>query len=570
MVQCETAAQEEAAMDERPTAQKRKWARAALAGVMLLVGGGIFGVRAWLGIGWGAEPVARGNGSAAIGLAFNAEDNLSYVAWAQQARAGAWHFSVLDTTAPHRALMVNPYFLAVGTAARALGVQPLLIMNLLAGAAAVLTIWLIWRAGGAMGLRPRGAVAAAGLAALGSGLGWYSILLRLWLGVKAPLGADFCGIYGFYDLFPATAAMMYPYQTVGFCLVAALLWCVAKAERSLAAGLRARGWLVATGVVGAALASMRPYEPAAFLVCYAGAAAISCFPIRNPQSAIRNHCIPILATLTVAMGPFLLYALWVARQPVWSHFAAAAPMLPFSRRYWLVGFGLFWPLAAAGALFARGRRGVNLTLATVWAAFLAVILLGLNLGQSKLAAGGFLALSLLAGHAWDEIMARVGKLKGVRRAVWGAVAVAALPAMCGTLAVVVPFLRQVTPAASGELIAMARTIRERVPRATPAVLAAWEDGVFLPGLAGLRVYAGHPALTPELEVKRQELAAAGLEPGAKTASRAEMERLLAREEFDYVLARREAPAAAWLRENPRVRVVKDGGKFVLFEKGAAR
>lgn len=269
------------------------------------------------------------------------------------------------------------------------------------------------------------------------------------------------------------------------------------------------------------------------------------------------------------MLPFLLYALWLTRQPVWDYFAQASLAKPCGRGYWLVGFGMFWPLAAAGWSFARRAAGIRLELAEVWAGLLFVMLVGLDTAQTKLAAGGFLALSLLAGHAWDQLLVRIGGLRGMRRAFWTVLAGAGLLAMGATLFIVFPFLAQDPPAVSGDLIAMARVIRKNSPRPIPAVLTSAEYGWMLPGLAGCRVYAGHAALTPGRGEKLAELAEAGLERGQEapriSPTPAALERLLEKGPFDFVLAPRDCPAAAWLRANPSLRVVKEVQTLTLFK-----
>lgn len=559
-----------------PAATTPRLACTLLALLTLVLVAYLIGARAWLGCGWGGAPVPRPDGSVAYGVAFNANDNLSYTAWAQQASLGRLAFQVLYTTEPHRALMVNPFFLAVGGAARLAGVHPLLVLNLCGLLAAPLTVIFLFLAARALGLTPRAALLAAWLTAFGGGLSWLTFLLRARLGLNAPLGADFCGVLGYYDLFSSTAFLVYPYQAVGFALLAAALWAVAAAERSAAQGRPSLKNLAPVVLAAAALAATRPYEPVALLLCY-GIYAMLGQLRRAPETPARWS---ILAALALGAGPFLAYAAWVALQPVWSQFAQASLSLGGERAYWLVGFGLFWPLALIAAWLAHRADApspaapaaqARLGLPLIWAALLAFLLLALNANQTKIAAGGFLALALLAGHAWDRIFARIGRLAPPRRVFYTILAILALLSMSGSLFKSIPYFRKNAPTAPAELIQAARAIRAASGDRIPTVLANWSDGALLPGLCGARVYAGHRAFTLQSATKMQELSIAGLQPppaqGAWRVSPtpAALDRLLAQTPaFDFVLVRADAPAAPLLPGRPGLRLLFAGRQVMLF------
>lgn len=539
----------------------------------LLLLAALVAARAWLACGWGGGPVPRPDGSVAYGVAFNANDNLSYAAWAQQASLGRLTFQVLYDTEPHRALMLNPFFLAVGAAARLAGVHPLLVLNLCGLLAAPLAVIVLFFAARALGLAPRGALLAAWLAAFGSGLSWLTFLLRSRLGLPAPLGADFCGVLGYYDLFPSTAFLAYPYHAVGFALLAAALWAVASAERALTQGRLSIKRLAPVVLAAAALAATRPYEPVALMLCYFAYSALGQFR-RAPEARARWS---ILAALALGAGPFLAYSAWVALQPVWSQFARASLTLGGERAYWLVGFGLFWPLALVAAWIAYHSQAshspnpARLGLPLIWAALLAFLLLALNSSQTKLAAGGFLSLALLAGHACDRLFARIARLPPPRRTFYTILSLMALLSMSGSLFKSIPYFRRVVPSAPAELIQAARAIRAASGDRIPTVLASWNDGKLLPGLAGVRVYAGHEAFTLQSAEKIQTLIIAGLQPDPNTrawrpdANPVALNQLLAQSPtFDFILTRADAPAAPLLLSRPGLRLIFPGRQLLLF------
>jgi hypothetical protein len=221
---------------------------AALAATLLLF-------RSGSGAGWGGGPRAI-SARAGFGLLHDAEDNLSDVSWAEQARKGAWRFSDLYTTEPHEAALVNPYFELVGLASRATGLAPLLLLNLCGFAAALVAVALVHRAAVLAGLLPQSAAWAAFLTAFGGGLSWIAVLAG---GGIATEGADL----RYTDLVPASAFQVFPYQAVGIALSALLLVAVLAAERDAEVGPVGPRRLLGVAAAALALSATRPYEPIA-------------------------------------------------------------------------------------------------------------------------------------------------------------------------------------------------------------------------------------------------------------------------------------------------------------------
>ncbi|MDP6706233.1 MAG: hypothetical protein QF893_07820 [Alphaproteobacteria bacterium] len=295
----------------------------------------LVGIRLHLGIGWGNIEQANGRELVGVGLAHGVLDNLSYTAWAQQAKHGHFVFENLFTTEPHRPLMVNLLFWLVGRGADLLAASPLFVMVALSLPAAALTIVCVWLVCRRIGLHQRAALLATVFVAYGSGLSVPLLALlphRPWY-----RGAD----SSFLDAIPATVFPFYPYHTISLALAAALLFAIVVAESSPSGRpTKAHLWLVF--VAGATAVWSHPYEPTALLVVY-GVLVLSTLGSERRAELLRLR-IPILLSLSAAVLPAALYYFWITTEPVWSAFAVETWQIHGTRLNWLVGFGLFWPL----------------------------------------------------------------------------------------------------------------------------------------------------------------------------------------------------------------------------------
>lgn len=578
-----------------PTGGPRRDVLWLLLGVALLAGWLLL-AHGRLGVGWGAAPVHRAGRNEAYGIAFNEKDNLSYAAWAQQAARGGYPFFSLYSTEAHAPLLLNPYFYLAGRAAALLGVHPIAVMNLSGFLAALLTVVLVFLACRALSMTRRAAFFAILLLALGSGLDGACDVINLLFHTALPTGPNL-GPHGFYDLLPAMAFQAYPYHTVGFMLLAALLACVLWAERRLDEGRRAGVLLALTALAALALSATRPYEPIAFGFCYAAYAAwgrlnrkfkpyCSNTAFRMPRAsslqpaAASFFSLPprlfLLLLILLAMAPFVLYSAWMARQPVWSSFAALSLDMRQGRLGWLTLFGLFWPASALGLWLRPAARPARLALPGIWAAFLLILFVVFDSPWAKLASGGFLALAILAGQACDQLLDRIQRLPwvGVKVAALLFAALLLLSTACGTLIIFYDSASWAVPTADSEMLTLARLAAQRTPGRPPLILTDCWTGSLLPGLTGARVYAGHWSLTVRYPEKLRELSAAGLEwtPLARSVvgpqppanpGRA-LDDLLARAPFDFVLLPRVCPAFPVLRAHPRLRPLRAGADWTLF------
>jgi len=522
------------------------------------------GVRIGYGIGWGALDRAQGGTEIPLGIAHGIEDNLSYVTWAQQARDGLIPFSVLQTTEPHSAVFIMPVFVALGGIAALIGVHPLLVMNVASLGAGALALYFVFRIGLAMGLGGRAAFLGMLFTAYGSGLS--AVALLLFGRVAWAQGADAT----FLDLMPSAVLLFFPYQCLALATATALVAALIRAEARLLGNASPWPPLLAVFALALLAIAVRPYAPTALIVVYAGLVALSWLCRAAP--ARRRARLRLLLALSAGIGPLALYYHWVSGQPVWADFAAASLDLPHTRLGWLIGFGLFWPFAAAGAAIALGERRRGCDSVVLWAGCVLLVLVVANVGQSKLVEGGFIALALLAALAVDRALTGLTTLPAQwRRAGLGALGLCALAAVLST---VVLFSRGRGPdyhPLDREVLTAAGEIRKVQPEGIPKVLTEFAAGMLLPPLASLRVYVGHWSLTVDPVRKLKQLVAAGFEPGSPTGDdiadrRQAYSQIWAEAEFDWVLAHRDRPVTPLLESDARLHAVYRGERWLLFRR----
>lgn len=528
---------------------------------LILFVAALIGVRLSYGISWGGLDCTEAVEQIPLGIGHGVLDNLSYVAWAQQAKDGIVPFTVLQTTEPHPAVFVLPVFLLIGKLAGFFGVHPLLLMNWAALSLAALTVFLVYLSAREIGLPARAGVLAMILTAFGSGL---SVLLRLLFPEAAwATGAD----VSYLDIFPSAVFPFFPYQTIGLASAAALLYALLRAEARLMRGGRSGPHLLTIFILALVAIAVRPYVPLSLLAIYAGLVALTWLCRGEPP--LRRARLLLLLALLVGIGPLALYYHWVATQPVWAEFAAASLTLSHTRLAWLIGFGVYWPLAAVGATFAlkQGRRRADLV--SLWAGYVFVLLLVVNSEESKFAEGGLIALALLSALAAERILeAGERRGRGARVLAWQTLLLLLLVASLGTIS-----LYGRGPSADyftvdREIVLAAQQVRESNAGRVPTVLTEARAGALLPALASLRVYVGHWSLTLDLKEKRAQLRAAGFEPDSPTDDlarrRTAFESLLRAAHFDYVLVRKDRPALPLIAAHDGFAPAYRGKRWLLF------
>lgn len=454
------------------------------------------------GWGWGRT---NPSGSTGVGWLANRSDSFFYDSWLQQAANGHALFSVLYTTTPHPAAYFNPALLAAGLLARVAGGRAEGWFILMGIAAALVLTWAVHRIARTLGFGERAANWAALFAAFGSGWSW---LLKLWNHFAGPpplLAADL----KFMDLIPSSSALIYPLHTIGQALVALALLLLVRQEQDLAeqAPVRGRAALI---VVLALLAATRPYEPLALVLAtltYVGALSFLARSWRPLRARLA-----LLACGAVAIGPFLGWAAWLSRQPVWSNFARLALNQGHPPWFWICGFGGLGVLGLAGGIVVlRTNRGPAL-LPALWATAGIVLCTSAEHG-AKLLSGVGIPLCICAGLAMGGIQDWIGsRLRSGRGSLLVAGLLATLLAGPLTLLVIAREAILYPPLVDTDTVRLAEVLRKATGGARDLVLCDPQVGKVLPGLAGVRVYAGHWALTDEYTAKVGQLKAAGF-PG---------------------------------------------------------
>lgn len=449
----------------------------------------IISYRAAHGISLGPNPA-----SDRIGFVFNASDNLSYASWAQQARAGQIFFSDLYTTTEHRRLLFNPYFLIVGIIAHHLSCHVIAVMNVLGLIAAFGTIVAGYVAARSIGLPQLAARLGCIFLAAGSGLSGAAIHIQHACNVAiSAIGSDL----GYFDSIATSTFFLYPYHSVSLFLVAIALLAIAHAFRR-ATFVR----LMLVALAAAVVSAVHPYE----IILLLGGAAVA---IAVSRSGDRRNAVLILLAASIGALPAFAYSAYVATQPVWDDFSHASLNLPRGRFYWTIGYGAPMALAMYASIrLVRGRVDNSekvlrspavILVAWIWA--LAILLIGVNISQTRICNGGPIAVCILAGFGLSDLWARgrPGKI----------VAVIAMIASISNQPYLLRHAYSDWPMTyPHELDALLSPISQS-PGAS-SVLCDAELANQIPGLYGLRVYVGHVALTPFAEQKQARVAAAGM------------------------------------------------------------
>ncbi|MBI3184602.1 MAG: hypothetical protein HYZ28_20900 [Myxococcales bacterium] len=122
----------------------------------------------------------------------------------------------------------------------------------------------------------------------------------------------------------------------------------------------------------------------------------------------------------------------------------------------------------------------------------------------------------------------------------------------------------------GEILAAAGTISQAAPRRAVTVLTDTYTGELLPGVAGVRVFAGHVALTNDLERKHRQLLMAGLVPDAEIGDSKEemfrpaLEELVRAVGPSFILLHRSAPALHLVAQRQGCVPLYVGQRWVAF------
>jgi hypothetical protein len=523
-----------------------------------------------LTFGWGPPRVEPGGPEQVrFGVGFNVADSLFYDSLAQQARSGLGRFSNLYTVTEHPRLLVSPLFLMVGWLSRMLSTSPIAVLNVASLFAAVVFILCVAESCRLLGFGRRTAFVVLCLGLGGGGISWFRFLLnRAGLSGILRMGdVEGPDLY-FLDLYPASAFTVYPFHSISLAMLALLTLLVIRFDDPG----RRFGWpqWIAIGATAMLLATIRPYEPLAVLMCSGVAAALSM--ATDLPAAIKSRRRAISLCLAVGVIPPSVYSAWVSRQPVFIDWAGVALNLVRGAN-WVAAMFILWVLVAAAFLSFRKRTlSTPLVFLGVWSLSCAVILVVLSSGLSKLCGGCTIPLSLLAGTVIERGWRRVRSEK-VRDVI--AVGLACL-ALGSPALVHYSILRTGPPGLHSDILPAIAALRGDTGAAVPTVLAGPDPGRLLPGLGGFRVFYGIDGLDAHYPRRRALLSRLGFHPvegkdfletdrALVEATAREMLEQVRAGRFDYVMEDQGDTIGRWLDPSgqdstvyrgPRYRVVK--------------
>ena len=517
--------------------------------------------------GWGSSPVLpEAPTMVAYGIAANADDSLSYIAWAQQAKDGAWRFGDLYTTTGHAPLLVNPLFLLIGRVAALCAVTPVAVLNVTALLAVPLFLFAVARTVRLLGLGTLASTAALFMALGGGGISWVRALLGLTgLGGILRVG-DMGPDFSYFDLYPLASFFIFPYNALAVAVLALLAGMIVRADDA-SRGFGVRGAGLFTGMA-LLFAAIRPYEPVMLLAAY-GLLVVVSPACRLPGPVCRRRAL-VLGCLAAGMVLPLAYNAWASGQPVWRDVAAATLGTRFGD--WFGGFFLLWILAGIGVgLLGPRLLASPFAFPAFWGLGCATVLVVLNSSYSKLCGGCTIPLALLGGVAAQAVADR---LRG-RKQAGALLSLLIVAAMASPLLVLArASLPDNRPRQPSEMFQVIQRIRGDAGRPAPAVLTDIGAGEILPGLGGIRVYCGHWSFTDGFFHKRSLLARLGFtaetgggeEPVDRELLAADAAELLAQLRggtFQYLMVTKTHRVYRELAAAPPALRVHDGDLFLV-------
>ncbi|MFQ5613134.1 MAG: hypothetical protein ACE5H9_13475 [Anaerolineae bacterium] len=470
------------------------------------------------------------------GLLINPFDANSYLAKMRQGWQGNWLFHLTYTPEPHPGSFIFTFYLFLGHLARWLGLPLIWVYHLARSLGGFFLLIAAYDFVALWSERQAERRLAFVLIAVGGGLGWLGAALGAFpIDLWVPEG------FTFYSL----------YANPHFPLAVGLMLVIFK--QTLAPGQTGWRWL-GSGLAALALAVVQPF---ALLTVLAVLGILAGLTWARDRGLVLH-----LLGAGLAGSPILLYDYTVSRAndalAAWSaqNVTPAPAVLDL-----ILGYGLLVPLAAIGFWPALRRGSPPERLIAVWAGATVILVYIPFALQRRLIIGLHIPLCLLAALAIYRHLAPRLSARALRRTIGGVVGVG----LVGTLFIwLVPLIgaRQ-SPAESGltarlylreEEVAALAWLRTHAD-AEAVILAPPRLGMFVPGLAGTRVFYGHPFETIEAEDKRAQVEAFF----AGTLSPAEQEALLRNNAVDYVVCR-----------TPRCPNLNAAGNDLLYRAGAIR
>ncbi len=442
------------------------------------------------------------------GFLLNPVDGNSYLAKMYEGWRGEWRFTLPYTAEPGSGAYVYTFYLALGHLARLAGLPLIGMFHLARLLGTALLLWVLWRF--LLKLHPQSKYLrlSFALAGMGLGLGWLVFPFGL-------VSSDFWVA----EAYPFLSAYTNPHFVLS---LAILIWLLtirpARADDKQHKRGATWGEAAVAVLASAALGSMSPFAVAQGLAVLGMVlvwrvfnawrstrmAATGLPGLAGDLRADRSFRAVLirLACLCLGSAPVVLYTAWSFQNaPVlaawyaqnqtpapalWDLLLAFSPALLLA----LLGLGLAW---------RRSEIQIQIQIGVSWAV-LALVMVYLPFGlQRRFLVGLAVPLAALAGFGLERLESRSGQRAR-------SIGIAALIATLPTLLLVV-LAGQFGGLSHDPLLYLTRGEAQAlawVESNTPAhalLLAAPQNGLFIPARTGRRVLYGHPFETVNAKVE---------------------------------------------------------------------
>lgn len=537
------------------------------------------------GVGRSAEPFSP------LGIFWNEEDNLQYIAWCQQAAEGRWLLENRFTLEPHDAVVFHPLFLLIGRLAAATGMPTLCVIVALGLASIPVITVSAYCCARFLGLGISTARTAVVILSAGYGLSRLgAFVYRTVTGESIPqwlVGADLF----YYDALFFPTFFEYPFITICYAVLTVQCAVLARADAHAVNASHLFRCLAILATLQLLLGLSHPYEHILMTGAYGSGTLVSALAMSGGGDVARRR-LPVLMALALPSGLVVGYYLWLSQLPVWQDVArqSLALMLPCPRTVWIWGYGVLLPLAILGfwtvvhAIRRCGRLepsdqghtpiSARCLWLAMWAVLFLIPLIIFEYPRSKICAGGYLPLAILGAIALERTRTHatsgsgLGRPIGYNFAMWCAIWAMLLHGAIWQIGV---FAHQCHRVRS-EIFDVARRLSTEGAAAgepRPKVLTEPRIARLLVALAGVRVYCGNVYKTPDFPTKQARLVEAGVLPPPDglvdlTAMTRSLIALLEECDFDYVVTSGDSPIDTALAELQLFSPPESYGKFKLY------
>jgi hypothetical protein len=426
------------------------------------------------------------------GLVIGFEDGNTYLAKMVQGAHGAWTYRLAFTSESHPGGIFYLMYLLLGKVAGLTGIPPIWLFHLSRLIATPLALYSFYKLAAYFSPHPTIRRLAALLFAIGSGLGWLWVLLRL------PIALGQMPV----DLWVPDASfflsvLTYPHLIVGQALLFAYLVC---ALRFLDVGRWPDG--VGAALAGLGVSLIHPYTlpvivvPVGLFVLWRGR--------RNRQTSaalVGRFGLTVLPSL-----PYLVYAVvFFSINRVYAAWQAQNLLHSPSFPLYVLGFGLPLPLALVGALQRRPDLLPSRTFLLIWALVIPPLLYVPTPLQRRFLDGYQAPISILAAVGLYSVTERLRTPGGRLVLMTGLLAAASLTSILLWFGSVATIVAKVQPVfRPGWEMTAARWFRSAP--GSPVVLASYDTGNLLPACAPVVSFVGHGSETVDSALKIEQAA----------------------------------------------------------------